>query len=56
MQRRLARLHGKKNYAVSVSFRNRAPKIEDFSKVSQDSPVAPPRKKKTNWYENGQFD
>jgi len=42
--------------AGSVSFRNRAPKIEDFSKVSQDSPVAPPRKKKTNWYENGQFD
>lgn len=42
--------------ADTVSFRNRLPKVEDFTKVSQESPVAPPRRKKNNWYDNGQYD
>ena len=32
--------------AESVSFKNRAPQVEDFSKPQEDSPVAPPKKKR----------
>jgi hypothetical protein len=40
-----------------VSFKNRMPKVEDFTKVSQDSPVTPPRKKKSgDWWSNNAYD
>jgi replicative DNA helicase len=42
--------------ADSVSFKNRLPKVEDFTKVSQDSPVAPPRRKSSGWWENNAYD
>ena len=32
--------------AESVSFKNRAPQVEDYSKPQEDSPVAPPKKKR----------
>lgn len=41
----------------TVSFKNRMPKVEDFTKVSQDSPVTPPRKKKSgDWWSNNAYD
>lgn len=40
-----------------VSFKTRLPQVEDFTKVSQQSPVAPPARKKRNgdWWDNNAY-
>jgi replicative DNA helicase len=44
-------------HSPSVSFQNRVPPVEDFTKPPQESPVAPPsRKKRSPWWDNNSYD